>query len=498
MAVGPQTFGGMHGRVGYYLLDAASLCAPLLLNPQPGEKVLDVCAAPGGKSLVMSYLLFARDDIRPQATTLRDAIARQRQGGITGGEGAAQIARALASDGAAVEGEFDISDDEDEAVPALLPTDSEVDLFLSGGIDECKVARFLELMFDEGEAAECRVEEEILRGLTRGQSSTRVTLTTAQGDEQEADIEELINRDLENERAAQGVHVVQGRGAVPQGRRGDFLNAEYLERQEKHLREVLLRTTGKDTVSPDGDKVAKAPDAAPAPEPVADTPIPEAAAEEDKEDAASRASSGDSVRQLRRSKLVLNDVSRARAARLQQVMRDYLPMQLMPSVDVINSDASGAANFAFVTHTATGQRKIAASKRTSRASAEVPAGEFDCLLVDAPCSSDRHVLHAPEQLAHWTVQVTRVQAKRQIALLEAAVRSLKVGGRMVYSTCSLSPFENDGAVSTVVKRLGQDVVKVIKFKLEIGERTPMGWILLPDQPNCPWGPLYISYLQRVG
>jgi 16S rRNA C967 or C1407 C5-methylase (RsmB/RsmF family) len=41
-----------HGYMNYYLLDAASILPIEALNPQPGEKVVDLCAAPGGKSFL--------------------------------------------------------------------------------------------------------------------------------------------------------------------------------------------------------------------------------------------------------------------------------------------------------------------------------------------------------------------------------------------------------------------------------------------------------------
>jgi 16S rRNA C967 or C1407 C5-methylase (RsmB/RsmF family) len=42
----------------YYWMDFASALTPLLLDPQPGHRVLDMCATPGGKSLILSALLF--------------------------------------------------------------------------------------------------------------------------------------------------------------------------------------------------------------------------------------------------------------------------------------------------------------------------------------------------------------------------------------------------------------------------------------------------------
>lgn len=53
----PGKFPAQKHRTGrlkdYYLLNAASILAVLAVNPESGEKVLDMCAAPGGKSIAM-------------------------------------------------------------------------------------------------------------------------------------------------------------------------------------------------------------------------------------------------------------------------------------------------------------------------------------------------------------------------------------------------------------------------------------------------------------
>lgn len=43
----------MCGLLGYYLMDAASVLPCLALNVQAGHNVLDLCAAPGGKTLAL-------------------------------------------------------------------------------------------------------------------------------------------------------------------------------------------------------------------------------------------------------------------------------------------------------------------------------------------------------------------------------------------------------------------------------------------------------------
>ena len=77
----PQPTPDPHTRLlSWYWLDRASLLPPLLLNPLPGQTVLDMCSAPGGKSLMLAYMLFAQKGCPPTAsgadTTATTAASR--------------------------------------------------------------------------------------------------------------------------------------------------------------------------------------------------------------------------------------------------------------------------------------------------------------------------------------------------------------------------------------------------------------------------------------
>jgi len=73
-------------------------------------------------------------------------------------------------------------------------------------------------------------------------------------------------------------------------------------------------------------------------------------------------------------------------------------------------------------------------------------GEFDRILVDAPCSNTGVLRRRVD--ARWRVQPAEIArlSKAQEALLSQAVRELKPGGALVYSTCSLEPEENEEVV----------------------------------------------------
>ena len=72
---------------------------------------------------------------------------------------------------------------------------------------------------------------------------------------------------------------------------------------------------------------------------------------------------------------------------------------------------------------------------------ELPA-QFDCALVDAPCSSAGVIQKHPE--IRWRLKPSdyEVLPGQQLRILEAVSRVVKPGGMLVYSTCSIDPAEN--------------------------------------------------------
>lgn len=69
---------------------------------------------------------------------------------------------------------------------------------------------------------------------------------------------------------------------------------------------------------------------------------------------------------------------------------------------------------------------------------------FDRVLLDAPCSSEAQFTRLdPESWAHWSPKKVKDSARLQARLIRSAWAALKPGGRLVYSTCSLSPEENE-------------------------------------------------------
>ena len=68
---------------------------------------------------------------------------------------------------------------------------------------------------------------------------------------------------------------------------------------------------------------------------------------------------------------------------------------------------------------------------------------FDKILVDAPCSGEGMFRRNPEAAKQWSAEKVRTLAGLQKSILSSAVRMLKPGGLLMYSTCTFSPEENE-------------------------------------------------------
>ena len=71
---------------------------------------------------------------------------------------------------------------------------------------------------------------------------------------------------------------------------------------------------------------------------------------------------------------------------------------------------------------------------------------FDRIVVDAPCSGEGMFRKEEEALVQWSPENVRMCARRQMEILEEAASMLRPGGRLVYSTCTFSPEENEGVI----------------------------------------------------
>lgn len=135
--------------------------------------------------------------------------------------------------------------------------------------------------------------------------------------------------------------------------------------------------------------------------------------------------------------LVVNDNSRARLAKLQA------------NLTRLGVDAE------YTLHDATRLTKY------------MEPASFDKILLDAPCSGEGLInLDHPKSLDTWSVAHVRRLSDLQKKLLTQAWQLLRPGGRLVYSTCTMAPEEDEAVVDYLLRRYDDVVVEELPFKAE--------------------------------
>jgi 16S rRNA C967 or C1407 C5-methylase (RsmB/RsmF family) len=169
------------------------------------------------------------------------------------------------------------------------------------------------------------------------------------------------------------------------------------------------------------------------------------------------------------SVLICNERSKDRYYRLVKVLDEHLPEEIRSRVKTFSRDAS---------------RWCLYEKE-----------EYDRILLDAPCSSEEHVLKDAQHLKQWSLQRIKTLAIAQYALLSSALLCLKPGGTIVYSTCALSHAENDAVIEKLLKK-HKNIVRTCNEDNQ-WEKTEYGYQIWPDVfPGS--GPIYFSRLIKTG
>ncbi|KAK1091798.1 hypothetical protein LTR48_005579 [Friedmanniomyces endolithicus] len=203
-------------------------------------------------------------------------------------------------------------------------------------------------------------------------------------------------------------------------------------------------------------------------------------------------------------RLVCNEADGKRHKRLAENLNSYLPPQLFKQGHVVLT-------------------KVDATQFSTTMNGLLTGSGYDRVLVDAPCSSERHIIHASfkakgsgntaPEMANWRAGSSKRLAKTEMELLMTALRVAKVGGRVMYATCSIEPMENDGVVEKMLALVEKERKKGWTWNVQIelrtddvlagqleewAEPTKYGWIVLPDHPGGGrWGPLFFAMMSKV-
>lgn len=84
------------------------------------------------------------------------------------------------------------------------------------------------------------------------------------------------------------------------------------------------------------------------------------------------------------------------------------------------------------------------------------AGYFDKVLVDAPCSGEGMFRkNTEEAIGEWSEENVELCAKRQAEILDEATKVLRMGGKLVYSTCTFAVEEDELQIENYLQRHGE-------------------------------------------
>lgn len=112
-----------------------------------------------------------------------------------------------------------------------------------------------------------------------------------------------------------------------------------------------------------------------------------------------------------------------------------------------------------------GIKNALVTNETPKRLSEMFGEYFDRILVDAPCSGEGMFRKNEEARREWSLENVKLCADRQDEILDCADLMLRAGGRLVYSTCTFAPEENEGSIARFLMRHPEyEIVKIDKYE----------------------------------
>ncbi|XP_045142196.1 tRNA (cytosine(34)-C(5))-methyltransferase, mitochondrial [Echinops telfairi] len=174
-----------------------------------------------------------------------------------------------------------------------------------------------------------------------------------------------------------------------------------------------------------------------------------------------------------------NESDRLRSRWLRQTLESFIPQPLVNVIKVSELDG--------------------------REMGDAQPETFDKVLVDAPCSNDRSWLFSSDsQKAACRISQRRKLPTLQIELLRSAIKALRPGGLLVYSTCTLSKAENQDVITEILNTCSNimpvDIKGVARMCSQDFTFVPIGQecglLVIPDKGKA-WGPMYVAKLKKL-
>lgn len=112
-------------------------------------------------------------------------------------------------------------------------------------------------------------------------------------------------------------------------------------------------------------------------------------------------------------------------------------------------------------------------------------GWFDRILIDAPCSGEGMFRKNEDAVTNWSPENVRLCADRQDEILDNAASMLAPSGRLVYSTCTFAPDEDEGTIYRFLMRHPE--FRVVEVPLYEGmDHGDPSWALIDTGDESTW------------
>ena len=125
-----------------------------------------------------------------------------------------------------------------------------------------------------------------------------------------------------------------------------------------------------------------------------------------------------------------------------------------------------------------GIRNAIVTNETPEQLSEMFVEYFDRILVDAPCSGEGMFRKNEDAMTEWSKENVTFCAERQDEILSHAASMLRPGGRLVYSTCTFAPEENEGSISRFLEKHPEFSIVAVEKKDGMSAGVPE-WIPSP-------------------
>lgn len=119
---------------------------------------------------------------------------------------------------------------------------------------------------------------------------------------------------------------------------------------------------------------------------------------------------------------------------------------------IANEPVSSRANMLISNRARLALHNVLINQQDGRHIGRIPAPGYDAVVADVPCSGSATTRKNVKVWQKWRPLDGRSLFNLQATIAERGARSLKPGGKLVYSTCSIDPIENEAVVAEVLRR----------------------------------------------